>query len=85
MVYSPLLGILITSSTRERLPDSEETPGEFAETTEIVTHPSPSCSVADAFDAATEIRAVDSAKCDHDAEERWHGPSRDLTTQWVLL
>ncbi|UPV74300.1 hypothetical protein M0R89_17405 [Halorussus limi] len=35
-------------SVVERLPDPEETPGEFAETTEIVNHASPPRSVVDA-------------------------------------
>jgi hypothetical protein len=42
-------------------------------------------SLADTFDAVIEIRAVDSAKHDHDAEERWHVSSRDLTTDWFPL
>ncbi|WP_135825750.1 DUF7504 family protein [Halorussus ruber] len=41
--------------------------------------------LADTFDAVVEIRAVDSAKRNHDAEERWHVSSRDLTTEWFPL
>lgn len=41
--------------------------------------------LADTFDATIEIRAVDSAKHDHDAEERWHVSSRNLTTNWFPL
>ena len=41
--------------------------------------------IASEFDAVVEIRAVDSAKRDHDAEERWHIPDRDLTTDWLPL
>lgn len=39
----------------------------------------------DEFDAVVEIRPVDSAGQDHNAEERWHVPSRDLTTEWLPL
>lgn len=39
--------------------------------------------IASEFDAIIEIRAVDPAKHDHDAEERWHIPSRNLTTEWL--
>lgn len=41
--------------------------------------------LADTFDAVVEIRAVDSATHGHDAEERWHVASRDLTTEWFPL
>ncbi|WP_137287425.1 DUF7504 family protein [Halorussus salinisoli] len=37
------------------------------------------------FDAVVEVRAVDSVKHDHHAEERWHVPSHDLTTNWLPL
>lgn len=37
------------------------------------------------FDAVIEIRPVDPARHDHDAEERWHVQSRDLTTEWLPL
>ncbi|WP_435177714.1 DUF7504 family protein [Halorussus sp. AFM4] len=40
---------------------------------------------ADEFDAVVELRAVDAAGRDHGAEERWHVPSRDLTTDWLPL
>ncbi|USZ67981.1 hypothetical protein NGM10_14755 [Halorussus salilacus] len=42
-------------------------------------------SLAPEFDAVVEIRAVDPATCDHDAEERWHVPSRELTTDWMPM
>ncbi|WP_132060383.1 DUF7504 family protein [Halorussus amylolyticus] len=42
-------------------------------------------SLATEFDAVVEIRAVDPAKHDHDAEERWHAPDRGLTTDWMAL
>jgi hypothetical protein len=41
--------------------------------------------LADEFDAVVEVRAVDSATRDHHAEERWHVPDRDLTTEWLPL
>ena len=41
--------------------------------------------LAGEFDAVVEIRAVDGAKRDHHAEERWHVPSHDLTTDWLPL
>jgi hypothetical protein len=41
--------------------------------------------LAHTFDAVVELRAVDSATHDHDAEERWHVSSRDLTTEWFPL
>ncbi|NEU57135.1 hypothetical protein [Halorussus sp. MSC15.2] len=41
--------------------------------------------LADEFDAVVEVRAVDSAKHDHHAEERWHVPSHDLMTDWLPL
>ncbi|NHN59078.1 MULTISPECIES: hypothetical protein [Halorussus] len=41
--------------------------------------------LADEFDAVVEIRAVDAAGGDHHAEERWHVPSHDLTTDWLPL
>lgn len=42
-------------------------------------------SLASEFDAVVEIRAVDPATHDHDAEERWHVPDRGVTTDWVAL
>lgn len=41
--------------------------------------------LADEFDAVVEIRPVDPERHDHDAEERWHVHSRDLTTSWLPL
>lgn len=40
--------------------------------------------LADDFDAVIEIRPVDPER-DHSAEERWHVPARDLTTEWLPL
>jgi hypothetical protein len=37
------------------------------------------------FDAVVELRPVDPARRDHDAEERWHVSSRGLTTEWLPL
>lgn len=42
-------------------------------------------SLAGEFDAIVEIRAVDPATHDHDAEERWHVPDRGVTTGWMPL
>lgn len=39
----------------------------------------------DEFDAVVELRPVDPTRGDHDAEERWHVPSRGLTTEWLPL
>ncbi|NEU58139.1 hypothetical protein [Halorussus sp. MSC15.2] len=36
-------------------------------------------------DAVIEIRSDDAATHRHDAQQRWHVPSRDLTTDWVRL
>ncbi|UPW00331.1 hypothetical protein M0R88_17705 [Halorussus gelatinilyticus] len=41
--------------------------------------------LADDFDAVVEIRAVDSAKDDHHAEERWHVDNHDLVTDWFPM
>jgi hypothetical protein len=41
--------------------------------------------LADEFDAVVEVRPVDSERHDHDAEERWHVDSRDMTTPWLPL
>jgi hypothetical protein len=41
--------------------------------------------LAEEFEAVVEIRPVDSERHDHDAEERWHVHSRDLTTPWLPL
>lgn len=41
--------------------------------------------LAGMFDAVIEIRAVDSPTQDHDAEERWHISSRDLTSSWFPI
>lgn len=36
-------------------------------------------------DAVIEIRSVNPGAHDHDAQQRWHVPSRDLTMGWVRL
>ena len=36
-------------------------------------------------DAVIEIRATDPATDGHDAEQRWHVPDRETTTNWVRL
>lgn len=36
-------------------------------------------------DAVIEIRPVDPVEHDHDAQQRWHVPQRDLVTQWTPL
>ena len=36
-------------------------------------------------DAAIELRTVDPEEYDHDAQQRWHVPRRDLTTDWTPL
>lgn len=36
-------------------------------------------------DAVVELRAVDPAEYGHDAQERWHVPSQDLTMDWTPL
>lgn len=41
--------------------------------------------LAGEFDAVVEIRPVDPERHDHDAEERWHVRSHDLTTSWLPL
>lgn len=41
--------------------------------------------LADEFDAVVEIRPVDPERHDHDAEERWHVHSHDLTSPWLPL
>ena len=41
--------------------------------------------LAHEFDAVVELRPVDPERHDHDAEERWHVHSRDLTTPWFPL
>jgi hypothetical protein len=41
--------------------------------------------LVDEFDAVVELRPVDPTRGDHDAEERWHVPSRGLTTEWLPL
>jgi len=41
--------------------------------------------IADDFDAVVEVRAVDSARDDHHAEERWRVASHDLVTDWLPL
>jgi hypothetical protein len=41
--------------------------------------------LAEDVDAVIEIRSVDSERHDHDAQQRWHVPNRDLTTDWVRL
>lgn len=40
-------------------------------------------SLAEEFDAVVELRPVDPKKHGHDAEERWHVSSHDLTTDWL--
>lgn len=42
-------------------------------------------SLAGEFDAVVEIRAVDAAGDGPAAEERWHVPDRELTTDWMAL
>ena len=42
-------------------------------------------SLVDQFDAVVQLRAVDSARHDHHAEERWHVPTRGLETDWLPL
>ncbi|MFC7080147.1 DUF7504 family protein [Halorussus caseinilyticus] len=54
----------------------------------VLTEPYDSTRVerlAGEFDAVVEVRAVDSEKHNHHAEERWHVPSHDLTTNWLPL
>jgi hypothetical protein len=36
-------------------------------------------------DAFIELRAVDPIEHDHDAQQRWHVPQRDLVTEWTPL
>jgi len=36
-------------------------------------------------DAIIELRAVDPVEHDHDAQQRWHVPRRDLVTEWTPL
>lgn len=36
-------------------------------------------------DAVVELRTVDAAAYGHDAEQRWHVPERDVTTEWLPL
>lgn len=42
-------------------------------------------SLANEFEAVVEVRSVDPTKHDHDAEERWHIPGKDLTIDWLPL
>jgi hypothetical protein len=42
-------------------------------------------SLADEMDAVIEIRSVNPDEWGHDAQQRWHVPSRDLTVGWVRL
>ena len=42
-------------------------------------------SLAGEFEAVVEVRSVDPTKHDHDAEERWHIPGKDLTIDWLPL
>lgn len=37
------------------------------------------------MDAAIELRAVDPVEHDHDAQQRWHVPDRELVTEWTPL
>ncbi|WP_435181604.1 DUF7504 family protein [Halorussus sp. AFM4] len=41
--------------------------------------------LAEPTDAVIELRAVDAADRDHDAQQRWHVPTRDITTEWTPL
>lgn len=36
-------------------------------------------------DAVIEIRSVNPATYDHDAQQRWHVPGRDVTMDWIRL
>ncbi|WP_276302514.1 DUF7504 family protein [Halorussus lipolyticus] len=36
-------------------------------------------------DAVIELRAVDPVEHDHDAQQRWHVPDRELVTEWTPL
>jgi hypothetical protein len=36
-------------------------------------------------DAIIELRAVDPVEHDHDAQQRWHVPRRDIVTEWTPL
>ncbi|WP_132058849.1 DUF7504 family protein [Halorussus amylolyticus] len=36
-------------------------------------------------DAVIELRSVDPEEWGHDAEQRWHVPRRDITTEWTQL
>jgi hypothetical protein len=36
-------------------------------------------------DAVIELRAVDPVEHDHDAQQRWHVPRRELVTEWTPL
>lgn len=40
---------------------------------------------ADDVDAIIELRSTNTTKDDHDAEERWHVPGQDITTEWTPL
>jgi hypothetical protein len=42
-------------------------------------------SLADEVDAIIEIRSVNPERHGHDAQQRWHVPSRDLSIDWVRL
>ncbi|WP_158055947.1 DUF7504 family protein [Halorussus halophilus] len=42
-------------------------------------------SLANEFEAVVEVRSVDPTKHDHDAEERWHIPGKDVTIDWLPL
>jgi hypothetical protein len=37
------------------------------------------------IDAVIELRTVNPEKYDHDAQQRWHVPRHDLTTEWTPL
>lgn len=41
--------------------------------------------LAEDVDAVIEIRSVNPRSHDHEAQQRWHVPERDLTTDWVRL
>jgi hypothetical protein len=42
-------------------------------------------SFASDVDALIELRAVDPVEHDHDAQQRWHVPRRDIVTEWTPL
>jgi hypothetical protein len=42
-------------------------------------------SLVPSVDAVIELRTVNPAEYGHDAQQRWHVPDRDITTDWTPL